>query len=775
MPVQPTYPGVYVQEVPSGVRTIVGVSTSVTAFVGTARRGPIHRAVTIFNFSEFETLYGGLSGDSEMSYSVRQFFNNGGSQAIIIRVADSAVNASRILPDGNAANSLEITAIDAGSEGNNIEVRVNHQTSVPGSTFNLTVSYASASSPGDVRTETFSNLSMNSQHPRFVEDVINGSSELVEVERAAAAVAALAGLGAGTATSSAFADVDVVLDSLDATHNRFRVAVNGADPVTVILNLPADTAGANAAARLTTLCDAIELAVQNQAGGNPALAGFTCVPNAGNDQIVMTSGQAGENSRVEVLPGLSNDASGRLLLTIAAGGSQADAAASLSPAETPAHATLTSGDITAAQVLALGAGGAIMVGLDGSVPLSVSINASDLPTADHDADVATLAQRIQEGVRALKPGALSYREFTATADTSGANPRLVLSTGSRGAGASIALTEASGGTLAGVLNLLAGINGAVSTLPINTMLQNGSEQPVTTANAYTNFIGSRANREGIFALESVDIFNLLCLPGIYDPGILADTEAYCRERRAFMIVDPNPTVNTPAAMATEISGTAFPNSDHAAVYFPWIKIADPLNGGKLRTVAPSGTMAGLYARTDSNRGIWKAPAGTEATLTGVQAMNYPLTDPENGFLNPLGANCLRIFPVYGAVSWGARTLNGADQLASEYKYVPIRRLALYIEESLYRGLKWAVFEPNDEPLWAQIRLNVGAFMQNLFRQGAFQGQKRDQAYFVKCDRETTTQNDINLGIVNVWVGFAPLKPAEFVILYLQQIAGQIEV
>jgi phage tail sheath protein FI len=118
-------------------------------------------------------------------------------------------------------------------------------------------------------------------------------------------------------------------------------------------------------------------------------------------------------------------------------------------------------------------------------------------------------------------------------------------------------------------------------------------------------------------------------------------------------------------------------------------------------------------------------------------------------------------------------MRGADLLADDYKYLPVRRLALYIEESLYRGTQWVVFEPNDEPLWSQIRLNVGAFMQNLFRQGAFQGQTPSAAYFVKCDSETTTQNDINLGIVNILVGFAPLKPAEFVVIRLQQLAGQI--
>lgn len=136
-------------------------------------------------------------------------------------------------------------------------------------------------------------------------------------------------------------------------------------------------------------------------------------------------------------------------------------------------------------------------------------------------------------------------------------------------------------------------------------------------------------------------------------------------------------------------------------------------------------------------------------------------------------NCLRVAPGAGHVVWGARTRNGSDRIASEWKYLPVRRTALFIEESLFRGIQWAVFEPNDEPLWAQLRLNIGAFLNNLFRQGAFQGKTPRDAYFVKCDATTTTQTDINLGVVNILVGFAPLKPAEFVVLRLQQIAGQI--
>ena len=204
-------------------------------------------------------------------------------------------------------------------------------------------------------------------------------------------------------------------------------------------------------------------------------------------------------------------------------------------------------------------------------------------------------------------------------------------------------------------------------------------------------------------------------------------------------------------------------------------MADHLLNDAIQDFVPCGVVAGIFARTDTQRGVWKAPAGIEATLRGVQGFSYLLTDGENGRLNPAGISCLRNFRIIGNVVWGARTMRGADLLTDEWKYVPVRRLALFLEESLFRGTQWVVFEPNDEPLWAQIRLNVGAFMHSLFRQGAFQGMTPREAYFVKCDKDTTTQNDIDRGIVNIVVGFAPLKPAEFVIITIQQIAGQLEV
>jgi phage tail sheath protein FI len=183
-------------------------------------------------------------------------------------------------------------------------------------------------------------------------------------------------------------------------------------------------------------------------------------------------------------------------------------------------------------------------------------------------------------------------------------------------------------------------------------------------------------------------------------------------------------------------------------------------------------IAGIIARTDATRGVWKAPAGTDAGLTGVQDLAYPVDDKTSGYLNGIGVNCLRNFSTTGPVVWGARTARGSDVLSDDYKYLPVRRLADYIERSLLTATMWAVFEPNDAPLWAELRLSIGGFMADLFRQGAFQGQSADEAYYVKCDATNTLQSDIDKGIVNVEIGFAPLKPAEFVILYLEQIAGQ---
>jgi uncharacterized protein len=502
MPPVTLYPGVYVTEIPSGIRPITGVATSITAFVGRTLKGPVNKPITVNGFADYQRIFGGLWLNSTVSFAVSDFFGNGGGQALVVRLASSDATASTI-----TAGGLELAAAGPGAWSAGLSVTI-----TPGSTdpdvakrygvqpsdlFNLTVTDTAS---GD--TETFPNLTVLTQG-RNVQHVLEEDSALLAV----------------------------------------------AGPL---------------------------------------------------------------------------------------------------PTTTPAPGTYTVGT----------------AGTDG--------------------------------------GALTDNDYVA-------------------------------GTL-------------------------------------------QAQHQGLWALDEADLFNLLCIP----PPTLDDTDQtspavysaalnYCVTRRAMLIVDPPPDLTTGNAIAQlgtlGLTGTAARN---AALYFPRLREPDPTSENRLRTFVPCGAVAGIMARTDAARGVWKAPAGIDATLAGVSDLTVNLTNDENGELNPLGINCFRTFPVIGRVVWGSRTLRGADELADEYKYVPVRRLALFLEESLYRGTQWVVFEPNDEPLWAQIRLNLGAFMQGLFRQGAFQGSTPQAAYFVKCDAETTTPSDQNLGRVNILVGFAPLRPAEFVILQIQQ-------
>lgn len=514
MPVSPTYPGVYVEEIPSSVRTIVGVPTSVTAFIGRAERGPVDDPVVINNWGDFERRFGGLQVDYPMSYAVQDFFLNGGSQAVIVRLFKGSGTAAL------AAGDFKVAAVNPGTWGNALEVTVD---------------------------------------------------------------------------------------------------VNGID-----------------------------------------------------NEVAKRYG-------------------------------------------------LTQTDLFNLTVVELGPDG--------------------LPKA-------------REQIRNV-----SVKEGARRVDR-------VLEQESR------------------LIRIAPGVTLPGTTIPSTGKMTNDKAGKDSEALDQTAYTGEQAKKTGLYALEKTDIFNLLCIPpdtrsGTLPAAVYQAALSYCALRRALLIVDSpdgwqgDDFLSNARTKLGELGlgGTAARN---AALYFPRVIQADPLREGQLDIFVPCGIVAGVMARTDRERGVWKAPAGQDAAINGVQGLTAVLTDDENGQLNPLGINCLRSFPIVGRVVWGARTLRGADQLADEYKYVPVRRLALFIEETLYRNLKWVVFEPNDEPLWGQIRLNVGAFMQTLFRQGAFQGKTPQEAYFVKCDKETTTQNDINLGIVNIVVGFAPLKPAEFVIIKIQQLAGQIQ-
>src|SRR6266853_3090448 len=286
-------------------------------------------------------------------------------------------------------------------------------------------------------------------------------------------------------------------------------------------------------------------------------------------------------------------------------------------------------------------------------------------------------------------------------------------------------------------------------------------------------------------LDKVSIFNLLILPGITDNGILSEAARFCEKKMAFLIIDP-PYVSSADNLPGEINGKPtgaienllgdVPVEKNAALYFPYLRSTDPVTGDAIE-LPPAGTVAGIFGRTDLNRGVWKAPAGLETSILnspGV-AERGKMTDQQQGVLNALGVNCLREFPGSGTVVFGARTMvTNNPALKDMWRYVPVRRMALFLEQTLYANLGWVVFEPNDEPLWAAIRTSIEAFMLGLFRQGAFQGDTPSKAFQVKCDNQTTTQADIDNGIVNIVVAFAPLKPAEFVIIKIAQLAGQTQ-
>jgi phage tail sheath protein FI len=292
--------------------------------------------------------------------------------------------------------------------------------------------------------------------------------------------------------------------------------------------------------------------------------------------------------------------------------------------------------------------------------------------------------------------------------------------------------------------------------------------------------GNPADRTGIYALDAMDLVNLILIPDMPAMGqsdyLTAATATlnYAIQRKAFAILDMPNDIQTPAqaiSWAMSTPGTFGKGIISAATYFPQVQVPNPFSTQPFQ-MGGSGTLAGIYALTDRNVGVWKAPAGITAPLAGVQNLSCVMNDEKNGQIDSLGINALRTFPIYDNVSWGARTMGAANIADEGWKYIPARRLALYIEQSLIQGLQWVVFEPNDERLWAEIRLSVNGFLHPLYLQGALVGASPSQAYQCICDASTTTPQDVANGIVNIEVLFAPERPAEFLVITLQQAAGQ---
>ncbi|MEV0898922.1 phage tail sheath C-terminal domain-containing protein [Actinoplanes sp. NPDC049802] len=652
MPAETTYPGVYAGETATSTGSVTPVSTATAAFVGYTRRGPVGQPVRIGGLAEFERHFGGLSRHGAVGYAARQFFANGGTSAVIVRVIKegSAEAASVTLtardhghdhhphdeddrgvretrppreetgedaPEergrpghghdhGRERPVLEVHAKEPGRWGDDLHVHVDHATRDPHETFNLHVVNGPA-------RESFRDLSMDPDHDRYAPEVINEASKLIRAE----AVGQDRPDPNGTISHEFDRDLPDC-DDLDITvrigdeERRFRLFHghhDGPPP-----------------RRLSELAALLERKLRAQ----PDCPGSTAFSGA----------------RVRAF--------GRRLQTVAG-----------------------------------------------------SIDENDVVHF--------------EGRDAERLGLEAY-----------ANPP--------------------------VFALSGGDDG-------------DPPQP-------GDLIGDESAKSGLHALAGRTDVNLINLPdlagweSIEDMStVLSVADRIARELRALLLIDAPAAWTSVDLARSGVERLAAVRSDHAALYFPHLLLDDP-RSGRPYAVPPSGSVAGVIARTDAERGVWKAPAGTAARLAGVRALTVPLTDRENGLLNPLAVNCLRTFGGTGPVVWGARTLDAGEQ-AGEWRYVPVRRLALHIEESLHRALRWVVFEPNDEQLWQAVRLEVGAYLDTLFRRGAFAGRTPREAFFVKCDASTTTESDIDNGVVNVVAGFAPVEPAEFVIVTIRQTAGQL--
>ena len=661
-----SYPGVYVEEVSSGVRPIAAASTSTPAFVGLAEMGPDDVARRITSWTEFQKYYGTYINDGYLAHSVFQFFNNGGSLCYIVRITRSDAVTANVTVENRApttpANGVIFSAKNKGAWGNYLFLQIEDGSQDAGNTFKISIRRQTVVDvvPEDFLNiaplEVHDNLSMDPDSPKFVITVLSKSSDFINTTVDAANVHLQAGIHRGDIIPS---PSPPTLPTLELGENR-NFQINVDNDGFQLVALPDTVAGpgtvlADIATEITNAVQALT-PLKTSTDAN-AFSSFTCTIDSdsdGNSRFVLQSGtnsnavltsNTNENSSVRIQNASTNNGAVLLKLGAGNGGVSGGAFAVRRPANTDA----------------------VQIG-DAAVESPVPI----VPTLGSDGS-ATLTE-------------LSYSA-------------------------------------------------------------------------------------GFTLLDEKTDFSLLAVPGV-GTEIMTDLGmGYCSNRSlqdVFFIGDMSQDHDEVGEAESFRGNLTQPNS-YGAVFFPWIQALDPSGQSEEPILLPpSGYIAGLFARIDSRRGVWKAPAGTEATLSGAVGLAVNLTDVEQGILNPKNVNCIRRFTAAGIVSWGARTITSDP----EWTYLSVRRVAIMLRVSIYYGIQWAVFEPNDEELWSQLRLNITSFMMTLYRKSAFQGSTPSDALFVKCDSETTTQADIDLGIVNVLVGFAPLKPAEFVVVKISQIAGQ---
>ncbi len=775
MEVADSRPGVAV-EASSRVVPIVGVPTSVALFIGRAKRGPLFTPVQCLSIEDFNRCFSGTFAGSELARSVRLFFANGGRQCHVMRIARDARAARVVLRSEEGRDTLGVQARAAGVLGDEVRLVVSYDTALPESTFNLEVfRWATLASGARHKTavETFRALSMDPQHPRYAPGILNPASRLVRLMDLGGPPAAQSWSRSGRAVPAA---TEAVLRrhwreliGVQSSRNRFRLSVNGCPPVDVDLSsldfddtahpLSLATSGRvreHLEARIRLLIDALlpeGLAVEVRLEEGPC--GVPGQDDARTVQLCIASRQGD----VLIQPAHVGDVAAALALGTAHGGQEVSRWACRRPAP--------SGLVTARDGVAF-AGGLPedfrQVGVQGA-----QVDLGDL-LGDPGCTGRERLWRMAERINAQRA---HQGRWPVAAEVWGDRLALLPAAGDDDlvvhvvVPASRPVASPWAGAVSNVRHYSLGGAGRGAYQGEGTAGHDGqAPQPADYETAY-----EIVDRE-------LDLFNLLVLPpdsgldSAQRQALWGPASAFCRRRRAFLLIDPPEEWADPRQAIAPRQGVATLREgmarDHAAVFCPRLLMEEH---GQDVHVGPAGAMAGLMARIDASRGVWKAPAGVEADLRGITGVEMHLSDSVNASLNPRGINTLRVFS-HGIVSWGARTLDGDDASDSAYKYIPVRRLALFLEESLARGLKWAACEPPGEPLCTRVRLSVEAFLHGLFRQGAFQGATPREAYAVSCGTVTTSAHERTQGRIRLVVGFAPLRAGEFVTLELVQPAGQ---
>ncbi len=757
------HPGVYVEEVSGGVRPIEGVSTSTAAFIGECGRGIPALAQFVTGFADYERAFGGFApGDAGLLASaVDGFFAAGGRRAYIVRVLpDDALKGQGDAIKARAASSppdaLQFVARGAGKWADALRINIGPSTNFPKDAFSVDILWSEQGAAK--RVESYPDVRMDPQSEDYVVERMKSSRYVEVVDLFNAAVDAggatlIAGsaptLSAKTPTDATFAYT--MYQGKQITASWWNVNDPDSTPVKQTITFDKATvdtlAGSPQFKNGSVQLDAVQLGTLL----NAKLTSF----NATKPPDKTTAPTIG--IKIGAGPVVTLDTSGAAVTTwnLPTGFT---AKSNGTDVTVPVPA-LDNTKVTRAELLAAlsSAGFSGVAGTGNTVVVTGKGNEAVAPTLTFTAGAGgTLPSALTTpGVMGITPEHFDGLRLSLTEVSTATAPPVLRTLGFPGAGRGYAANSAANPDARPIDST-------------NLRITGGSDG--TAAISATDYEGDERERTGLHALDGVDV-NIVAIPGKNDVSYLALGMAYCDERGdCFFLADgPGGTdrqIEVKPDDAKQFVESLPSRSKNAAMFYPWIQVPDPVGVGRnpTRFVPPSGHVAGIFARTDITRGVWKAPAGIEASVPEAVGLQYHVIDAEQDLLNPVSLNCLRQFPNVGIVSWGTRTLS-ADP---EWRYVPVRRMGLFLMESLRRGLQWAVFEPNDFELWGRITINIKSFMMTLFRQGAFQGATPDQAFSVVCDASTNPQENIDAGIVTASVAFAPLKPAEFVVIQVSQ-------